>query len=84
MLQNTLFHNELFFPQRGKNSQRFLIKYAWQGIEKNLSLWDLIPTEPICKVEQERWQLCEPFTVNACQLHQNSLRTKALLPTLDL
>lgn len=58
MLQDTLFHNELFFFQRGKkNSQQFLIKYAWQGIEKNLSLWYLIPTEQICKGEQEHWQL---------------------------
>lgn len=48
----------VFSPKEEKHSQQFLIKYAWQGIEKeDLSLWGLIPTEQTCKVEQEHWQL---------------------------
>lgn len=36
----------LFPPkEEKKHSQQFLIKYAWQGIEGDLSLWGLIPTE---------------------------------------
>lgn len=38
-------------------SQQFLIKYAWQGIEETLSLWDLIPTAQICKVKAAHRQL---------------------------
>lgn len=46
-----------FIFERKKNAQQFLIKYAWRGREEDLSLWDLIPTEQPCKVEQERRSL---------------------------
>lgn len=43
-----------FSPKEGeKNSQQFFIKYAWQGTEENLSLWDLIPMAQIRKVQRQ-------------------------------
>lgn len=55
MLPNTLFHNEFFFPKRKKILSNCELKYAWQGREEDLSLWNLIPMEQTRKVEQERW-----------------------------
>ena len=59
MFCSTMRHPPPPTPKEEKYSQQFLIKYAWQDIEEDLSLCDLIPTEQTCKVEQERWQkLC--------------------------
>lgn len=66
----------LFFsPKEEKTlSHKILIKYAWQGIEEDLSLWHLIPTEQTCKAEQEHRQLlC--FANNSQQMHVNLIKT---------
>lgn len=46
-----------FFFKEEKISQQLLIKICMARYRRGLVLWDLIPTEQTCKVEQEHWWL---------------------------